>query len=139
MVSTGTEAAQVPPVRVMLVDDQAAFLRSATLALDSDPGLEVVASVASALDAMSELDAGRGVDVALVDLSMPGINGLEAIAWIGRHHPGVVTVLMSTYEPDELPEAARRADVAYLRKADLTPERVVACAHRAAPDGPPAG
>jgi DNA-binding NarL/FixJ family response regulator len=120
----------VASVRVMVVDDQPSFLRSAALALSSDPSVEVVTAVLSARDAMRELDDGLAIDLALIDLSMPDIGGLETIAWMQRSHPSVVPVLMSTYEPDELPVSARHARVTYLRKADLTADRVIALAEQ---------
>lgn len=113
------------PLRVLVVDDQASFLRSASLALGSAPELDIT-GVLSGAEAIAHLDAGRPVDIALVDLSMPGINGVDTIDRIHRDHPGVLAVLMSTYEPDELPASARRTGMSYLRKADLTPERVIA-------------
>ncbi len=121
------------PLQVLLVDDQETFLRSASLALGSSPELQVT-GVLSAGEAAVLLDSGRRVDIALVDLSMPGVNGIETIAWMQRTHPDVSAVLMSTYEPDELPAAARQSGVRYLRKADLTPEQVIAFVrHRPGP------
>ncbi len=125
------------PVRVLVVDDQPSFLRAAAVSLDADPALDVVRAVGSASAAISALEEGLEVDIALIDLSMPEMNGLEAIAWIHRSFPDIVSVLMSTYEPDELPASARSLDVAYLRKADLCAERVVALARaRALPERP---
>lgn len=113
------------PVRVMVVDDQPSFLRVAERVLGTDPQVEVVEAVLSAREAWRLLDAGVPVDLALVDLSMPEVNGVEAIARIHRDHPRVTAILMSTYELDELPAVARAADVVYLRKADLSAERIV--------------
>ena len=115
-------------VRVLVVDDQPSFLRAAARSLAADPALDVVRAVGSASAAITALEEGLEVDIALIDLSMPEMNGLEAIAWIHRCYPDIVSVLMSTYEPDELPASARSLDVAYLRKADLSAERVVALA-----------
>ncbi len=116
------------PVRVMVVDDQPSFLRAAADSLAADPALDVVRAVGSASAAFIALNEGLEVDIALIDLSMPEMGGVEAIAWIHRSYPDIVSVLMSTYEPDELPASARSLDVAYLRKADLSAERVVALA-----------
>ncbi len=116
------------PVRVLVVDDQPSFLRAAARSLAADPALDVVRAVGSASDAITALEEGLEVDIALIDLSMPEMNGVEAIAWIHRCYPDIVAVLMSTYEPDELPASARSIDIAYLRKADLSAERVVALA-----------
>ena len=116
------------PVRVLVVDDLPSFLRAAARSLAADPALDVVRAVGSASAAMRALEEGLEVDIALIDLSMPEMNGVEAISWIHRSFPDIVSVLMSTYEPDELPASARSLDVAYLRKADLSAERVVALA-----------
>ena len=95
------------PVRVMVVDDQPSFLRAAARSLAADPALDVVRAVASASAAFTALEEGIEVDIALIDLSMPEMSGVEAIAWIHRSYPDIVSVLMSTYEPDELPASAR--------------------------------
>ncbi len=97
-------------MKVMVVDDQPSFLRVAERVLGADPEVEVVTAVLSAADAWLALDRGLVVDIALVDLSMPDVDGIEAIARIRRDHPSVIAVLMSTYERDELPRPpARRA------------------------------
>ena len=116
------------PVRVLVVDDQPSFLRAAARSLAADPAVDVVRAVGSASAAFTALEEGLEVDIALIDLSMPEMNGVEAIAWIRRSYPDIVSVLMSTYEPDELPASVRTRHLSYLRKADLSAERIVALA-----------
>ena len=116
------------PVRVLVVDDQPSFLRAAARSLAADPAVDVVRAVGSASAAFTALEEGLEVDIALIDLSMPEMNGVEAIAWIHRSYPDIVSVLMSTYEPDELPASVRTRHLSYLRKADLSAERIVALA-----------
>ena len=116
------------PVRVLVVDDQPSFLRAAARSLAADPAVDVVRAGGSASAAFTALEEGLEVDIALIDLSMPEMNGVEAIAWIRRSYPDIVSVLMSTYEPDELPASVRTRHLSYLRKADLSAERIVALA-----------
>ena len=68
------------PVRVMVVDDQPSFLRAAARSLAADPALDVVRAVGSASAAFTALKEGLEVDIALIDLSMPEVSGVEAIA-----------------------------------------------------------
>ena len=72
--------AMTGPVRVMVVDDQPSFLRAAARSLAADPALDVVRAVGSASAAFTALKEGLEADIALIDLSMPEVSGVEAIA-----------------------------------------------------------
>jgi DNA-binding NarL/FixJ family response regulator len=67
----------VSTVRVLLADDNPAFTRAAKSFLNSQPNLEVVASAASAVEAM-DLVATLKPDLILMDVVMPGMSGLDA-------------------------------------------------------------
>ena len=80
------------PIRLLLVDDEERFL-STTSALLKKRGVDTF-TAASGHDAMKALDASR-VDVVILDVRMPGVDGLEVLRWIKQKHP-LVEVIMLT-------------------------------------------
>jgi DNA-binding NarL/FixJ family response regulator len=84
------------PVRVLLVDDSATFLDSATRFLTVDPHIEISGRALSGFEAIDQVRQ-TAPDVVLMDIAMPGMNGLEATRQIKRHPnaPRVIIVTMS--------------------------------------------
>jgi two-component system invasion response regulator UvrY len=110
-----------PPVRVLLVDDQAPFRRAARAVLGATSGFELVGEAASGEEAV-QLARSLEPDLVLIDIHMPGIGGVEASRRISRPGDGVVTVLLSTYREEDLPEEARSCGAAaYVHKEDFGP------------------
>jgi len=94
--------------RVLLVDDSADFLQSATLLLTAAPGLLVVGRATSGEAAVEEVERLLP-DLVLIDVQMPGIGGLEATRRIKArpHAPRVIVLTMhDTAEYREAAEAA---------------------------------
>ena len=92
-------------VRVLLVDDNAEFLDSATHFLSADPEIEIVGCVLSA-EAALEQAPRLHPDLVLMDLVMPGMNGLEATRQI-KVLPGAPRVVILTlYDNAEYRAAA---------------------------------
>ena len=93
-------------IRVMLVDDQELIRTGFKLVLLAEPGIEVVAEAADGLAALNQLaglesDASPGCDVVLMDVRMPGMNGIEATAEIVRRFPAVKVLVLTTFDLDE--------------------------------------
>jgi two-component system, NarL family, invasion response regulator UvrY len=108
-------------VPVLIVDDQAPFRRAARAVLAATPGFDVVGEAASGEEALS-LVQSLAPGLVLMDINMPGINGIEATRQITGSRPGTVVVLLSTYSADELPAAARDCGAAaYVNKEDFGP------------------
>lgn len=109
------------PVPVLIVDDQAPFRRAAASVVRVTPGFEVVAEAESG-EAAVELAATLGPGLVLMDINMPGINGIEATRQITTEHPEVVVILLSTYEEEDLPADARTCgSSAYVHKEHFGP------------------
>jgi two-component system, NarL family, invasion response regulator UvrY len=109
-------------VRVWVVDDQASFRRAtaATVAAMDD---FVMAGECKTGESAVELIRDDGADIVLMDIHMPGMGGIEATRQIRAAHPGVIVVLMSTYDVEDLPAAASECGAtAYLHKERLCPE-----------------
>ena len=118
--SAGAEA-----VRVVVVDDQAPFRAAARAVLARTPGFVLVGEASDGAEALALVDEARP-QLVLMDIMMPVLDGLAATARLRGTHPGVVVVLVSTYEQGSLPEGVAAAGAAaYLHKEELSP-RVLA-------------
>lgn len=81
--------------RVLIVDDEENQRRTLSIGLKLD-GFEV-AVASSAVEALRRLAAAPPIDLTMIDLMMPGLNGLDLARQIRRMHPGVRVVLCSAY------------------------------------------
>jgi len=88
------------PVTVIVADDQSAVREGLVLLLGTLPGI-VVAGQAADGDAALDLVAAVKPQVALMDLNMPGCDGVAATQRITAEHPGTRVVVLTTYADDE--------------------------------------
>jgi two-component system invasion response regulator UvrY len=109
-------------VPVLVVDDQAPFRRAARRVTAATPGFDVVGEAGSGEEAV-ELAESLAPRLVLMDINMPGINGIEATRRITSARPGTVVVLLSTYQADDLPADAESCGMAaYVNKEEFAPE-----------------
>jgi two-component system invasion response regulator UvrY len=108
-------------IGVLIVDDQPPFRSVARTVVALAPGFEVAGEAASgeqSVEAAADLDA----QLVLMDINLPGINGIEATRRILSRRPETVVVLLSTYTEEDLPADARTCGaVRYIHKEDLSP------------------
>jgi two-component system invasion response regulator UvrY len=84
-------------------------------------GFDVVAEAESGEDAVTSAADVRP-DLVLMDINLPGINGIEATRRIVAAAPSTVVILLSTYAHDDLPEDAQDVGAAaYVHKEDFSP------------------
>lgn len=88
------------PLRVFLVDDQELVRDGLKALLDLDGRVEVVGEASDGSEALNMMAAGAP-DVALVDVRMPVMNGVELTKRLSAEHPSVAVVVLSTFEDDE--------------------------------------
>jgi DNA-binding NarL/FixJ family response regulator len=114
------------PVRVLIVDDQEPFRLAARMVVELTDGFEVVGEAETGEDGVA-MTADLAPDLVLMDVNLPGIDGLEATRRIlGDNGPPVV-LLLSTYEEEEYaPRAAECGAAAYIPKAVFGPDRLEA-------------
>jgi DNA-binding NarL/FixJ family response regulator len=109
-------------VSVLVVDDQLPFRMAAKTVVRVTPGFEVVGEAESGEDAVAQVDALHP-RLVLMDINMPGINGIEASRRIHQAHPDVCVVLLSTYPADDLPaDALTGGAAAYINKDEFGPQ-----------------
>lgn len=113
------------PVGVLIVDDQAPFRRAARMVLAATPGFAVVGEAESGEEAV-ELFETLAPGLVLMDINLPGINGIEATRRITTAHPDATVLLLSTYQAADLPSGADRCGAArYVNKEEFGPAIVV--------------
>jgi two-component system invasion response regulator UvrY len=109
------------PVGVLIVDDQPPFRDAARTVVSVLRGWHVVGEVGTGEDAVTTARAAVP-GIVLMDINLPGMNGIEATRQILAEQPSVRVVLLSTYAADDLPaDALACGAVAYVRKEDLSP------------------
>jgi DNA-binding NarL/FixJ family response regulator len=128
-VAAGTDSAapaqQLRHGRVLVVDDSPAFLQAAASVVSAAPGLRLVGVSASGEEAIRLLPEVRP-DLVLLDVHMPGLDGLETAPALLAQRPDTVVVLVSA-DPAGLTAVARSAGaVALLGKAELCPSALQA-------------
>jgi DNA-binding NarL/FixJ family response regulator len=123
------------PIRLLLVDDHAAFRLPLSAILEREPDLMVVAQVGSLAEARAVLPeiAGR-VDVALVDLQLPDGNGVEVVRDVRMLHPqSRVLVLTAVIDPAHHARAIDAGAAGVISKA-AQPTEIITSIRRAHAD-----
>lgn len=104
-------------IRVVVVDDQALFREALVTLLSLNTDLEVVGQAADGAQAI-EVVTKTNPDVVLMDLRMPGMNGIESTRRLHEIHPATRVLVLTTFEEDQEVFAAIQAGAAgYLLKA----------------------
>jgi two-component system invasion response regulator UvrY len=108
-------------VRVLTVDDHPPFRDAARAVIAATPGFEALAEVGSGEDAVDLLDRLRP-DLVLLDVSLPGMDGLEACRRLAAAVPAPLVVLISTEDDPGLRESApEHGAAAFVAKQELRP------------------
>ncbi len=108
---------EAPRTRVFLVDDVRELRMLLRLVLEEDPGLEVVGEASDGREGVEGVERTQP-DVVLLDLSMPDMDGLEAIPLIRERAPEARIVVLSGHEPGRVSlEALHQGATRYVNKA----------------------
>jgi DNA-binding NarL/FixJ family response regulator len=113
-------------VRVLLVDDQAPYLRAMRAVVEETDGFEVVGETCSGEESL--LAAAELLpDLVLMDVNLPGIDGLEAARRLQERPSPAVVLLLSTYDEDAGARfVVESGAAAYLTKSAFGPDRLLA-------------
>jgi DNA-binding NarL/FixJ family response regulator len=115
-------------IRVLLVDDQALVRAGFRMILDAEPGVEVVAEAGDGREAI-EAVARHSVDVALMDIRMPNVDGIEATRRIVRTSPATRVLMLTTFDLNDYVYEALRAGASGFLLKDVPPEQLVEAIH----------
>lgn len=117
--------AQNGTIRILLVDDQYLFLESLKLVLTSlAPDFAIVGTAQNGEEAVKALEAG-GIDLVLMDVYMPVMDGVAAMKIISRKFPSVDVIMLTTFEDDDyVTEALAQGAKGYLLK-NIAPQMLI--------------
>ncbi len=117
-------------IRVLLVDDHPMVREGMKRLLEGEGGFEVVGEVDSVEDALEELERGKA-EIVVMDIQLPGVNGVEGTRLLKAKHPEVKVVIVSAYGEDYLVPSIDAGADGYLLKT-LPPGELVKSMYQAA-------
>ncbi|CAM5364811.1 MULTISPECIES: response regulator [Streptomyces] len=115
-------------IRALIADDDALVRLGLTDLLDGDPGIEVVAQASDGLHAV-ELATAHRVDVALVDVRMPRMDGITATARLRALHRPPRVITLTTFDLDEYVYDALAAGADGFLLKDTDPAEILRAVH----------
>lgn len=116
---------QSTSIRVAIVDDQALVRTGFRMMLETEPDFEVVGEAADGAQAIG-LARSTSVDVVLMDVRMPGLDGIAATAAITANPAAPRVIVLTTFDLDEYAFAAIRAGASGFLLKDARPQELVA-------------
>jgi DNA-binding NarL/FixJ family response regulator len=121
-------------VRVLIVDDLPPFRRVARAVIDASDGFEAVGEAGSGEEAVQAAGQLRP-DLVLMDVNLPGIDGMEATRLIRAQSRAPVVLLLSTWDTDFGAGAVQCGAADYIPKSRFDPEQLEGAWRRAVEDG----
>ena len=126
-VAAGRSAMTPLKTRVLLADDHALVRRGLRMVLDAEPDLEVVAEAGDGAEAI-ERGLAPEVDLAVLDISMPRMTGLQAARELHRRRPELRILMLSMHQNERyLYEALKAGASGYVLKSVVDRDLVEAC------------
>jgi DNA-binding NarL/FixJ family response regulator len=113
------------PTRVLLVDDHTIVRASLRALLAGMPDVSIIAEAGDGREAI-ELARSHRPDVVLMDISLPGLNGLEATARLTKELPGALVLILSMHASEQYVARALRAGAAGYLLKDAAPQELAA-------------
>ncbi|MEA2418501.1 MAG: hypothetical protein QOE60_707 [Thermoleophilaceae bacterium] len=121
--------------RILIADDHPMVRRGLRMVLDAEPDLEVIAEAGDGAEAV-ELALSDEIDLAVLDVAMPRLTGLQAAAELKKRRPELRTLMLSMYDSEQyFFEALKAGASGYVLKSAADHDLVEAC--RAAMRGEP--
>ncbi|MBM7789675.1 response regulator transcription factor [Tenggerimyces flavus] len=115
------------PTRILLADDHALVRRGVRMILDNEPDLTVVAEAGDGAEAIAKATADQP-DLAILDIAMPRLTGLQAARELSRLQPGLRILMLTMYDNDQFFfEALRAGASGYVLKSVADRDLVEAC------------
>ncbi len=125
---------ETPSIRVLLGDDHRIVREGLKLVLADAPDIAVVAEAASGPEVLQQV-ATTPPDVVLLDIALPGLDGLEVLQALRRERPGIAVLMLSTYPENQYAARCIKLGAAgYLNKS-TDPDDLIAAVRKAAAGG----
>ena len=118
-------------IRVLIVDDETLVRIGLRLILEESDDIVIVAEARNGAEAVDTLRRHR-IDVVLMDVRMPGVDGLTAAAQIQQLAPDTKVVMLTTFDEDEYVNAALRAGAVGFLLKDTPPRDLIEAVHTVA-------
>ncbi|WP_324650094.1 response regulator transcription factor [Georgenia sp. H159] len=126
MSSQPTDQPPGGPARLLLVDDDALVRAGLVSILGTDPALHVVAEAGDGHEALAAAREHR-LDLVLLDIRMPRLDGLRTLEHLRREHPTLPVAMLTTFsDEDYIAEAAGLGAMGFLLKSDAPRELITA-------------
>jgi DNA-binding NarL/FixJ family response regulator len=126
---------ETPVTRILLADDHALVRRGVRLILDGEPDLRVVAEAGDGAEAIA-MAREHPVDLAVLDVAMPRMTGLQAARELSARHPSLRILMLSMYDNEQyFFQSLKAGACGYVLKSVADRDLVAAC--RAAVRGEP--
>lgn len=114
------------PIRVLIVDDQEPFRAALRMVVELVDGFEVAGEAHDGESGLALADE-LSPDLVLMDVQMPGIDGLEATRRLTATHGDIRVIVLSTYHADEYESPALQAGaIAFISKSEFGPHSLAA-------------
>jgi DNA-binding NarL/FixJ family response regulator len=111
-----TMSSNVPTIRLLVVDDHPIFRAGLLALVANEPDMRVVGEAADGREAVAKFHELLP-DITLLDLQMPGMNGIDALRAIRKDYPATKVIVLTTYAGDVLAQQALKAGAqAYVLK-----------------------
>jgi two-component system, NarL family, invasion response regulator UvrY len=117
-------------IRVLIADDHPVVRKGLVHILNDDPEIKVVAEAGSAAEVLSALSSGVAVDVAVLDVGMPGRSGIELLPELRRDYPAMPILILSQYPVEQIAVRAIRSGASGYLNKESAPDQLVAAVRR---------
>ncbi len=121
--SQGGEASEMKEIRLLLVDDHPVVREGIRRLLELDERVAVVREAGSGEEALEQMEVSPA-DVALMDIRLPGIDGIEATRRLLSRYPDLKVIVLSSFGDEFLVEAIEAGAKGYMLKTATQPELV---------------
>lgn len=113
-------------IEVIIVDDQEIIRQSLEMMLTSKPGIHVIGTAGDGHEAIRQVRQKKP-DVILMDIQMPGMDGIECLKIINEFHPQIKVVILTTFDDDEyIYESLKHGASGFLLKGTKVDELIKA-------------
>lgn len=113
-------------VRVTIFDDNKRLLDSLSVLIDGSPGFQMAGTFENCNDILRSVEKTQP-DVILMDIEMPGINGIEAVKMVKQHFPKMNVMMQTAFENDESVFAAICAGASGYILKGTAPSKILEC------------